>query len=77
MLAGGCWFAIALWARAGARVVPPVGWGGVLPLPLTPARPMRASSTSARGDLVVSGLQLGNVWIGVQPALGVEGDPMR
>jgi len=25
----------------------------------------------------VSGLQLGNVWIGVQPALGVEGDPMR
>ena len=25
----------------------------------------------------MSGLQLGNVWIGVQPALGVEGDPMR
>jgi len=25
----------------------------------------------------VSGVQLGNVWIGVQPALGVEGDPMR
>ena len=26
---------------------------------------------------MVSGLLLGNVWIGVQPALGVEGDPMR
>ena len=25
----------------------------------------------------MSGVQLGNVWIGVQPALGVEGDPMR
>ena len=29
------------------------------------------------GNLLVSGVQLGNVWIGVQPALGVEGDPMR
>lgn len=29
------------------------------------------------GNFVVGGLQLGNVWIGVQPALGVEGDPMR
>lgn len=29
------------------------------------------------GNFVVSGLLLGNVWIGVQPALGVEGDPMR
>ena len=29
------------------------------------------------GDLLVSGVQMGNVWIGVQPALGVEGDPMR
>ena len=26
---------------------------------------------------VVTGLQLGNVFIGIQPALGVEGDPMR
>ncbi|KAL4458671.1 hypothetical protein ABPG75_013536 [Micractinium tetrahymenae] len=34
-------------------------------------------STSARGSSVVSGIQLGNVWIGVQPLLGVEGDPMR
>ena len=24
-----------------------------------------------------AGVQIGNVWIGVQPALGVEGDPMR
>ena len=31
----------------------------------------------AAGSAVVSGIQLGNVWIGVQPALGVEGDPMR
>lgn len=29
------------------------------------------------GNFVVGGVQLGNVWIGVQPALGVEGDPMR
>lgn len=29
------------------------------------------------GDLLVNGIQLGNIWIGVQPALGVEGDPMR
>ena len=29
------------------------------------------------GNYLVSGLQLGNLWIGVQPALGVEGDPMR
>lgn len=27
--------------------------------------------------LVVSGVQLGNVFIGVQPVLGLEGDPMR
>ncbi|KAK9843478.1 hypothetical protein WJX81_004582 [Elliptochloris bilobata] len=34
-------------------------------------------ATSAAGSSVVGGLQLGNVWIGVQPALGLEGDPMR
>ncbi|KAK9800208.1 hypothetical protein WJX73_009512, partial [Symbiochloris irregularis] len=34
-------------------------------------------ATSAKGNLVVGGIQLGNVWIGVQPALGIEGDPMR
>ena len=27
--------------------------------------------------MLVSGVQFGNVWIGVQPLLGVEGDPMR
>lgn len=27
--------------------------------------------------MLVNGIQLGNIWIGVQPALGVEGDPMR
>lgn len=34
-------------------------------------------STSGKGDLVVGGLELGNVFIGVQPLLGLEGDPMR
>jgi magnesium chelatase subunit H len=37
----------------------------------------RGLATSARGDAVVAGLRLGNVFLGVQPALGVEGDPMR
>jgi magnesium chelatase subunit H len=32
---------------------------------------------TAKGDYVVAGLQVGNVWIFVQPLLGVEGDPMR
>ncbi|KAK9860393.1 hypothetical protein WJX84_011696 [Apatococcus fuscideae] len=40
-------------------------------------RSYRGICTSASGESVVSGLQLGNVWIGVQPALGLEGDPMR
>lgn len=34
-------------------------------------------STSTSGASVVAGLQFGNVFIGVQPLLGVEGDPMR
>lgn len=34
-------------------------------------------STTASRNLLISGLQLGNVFIGVQPLLGVEGDPMR
>jgi len=34
-------------------------------------------STTTTGESVVSGLQMGNVFIGVQPQLGVEGDPMR
>jgi len=33
--------------------------------------------TSSDGGLVVSGIQVGNVWIAVQPLLGFEGDPMR
>ncbi|GAB4822001.1 hypothetical protein N2152v2_009047 [Parachlorella kessleri] len=37
----------------------------------------RGIATSAKGDSVVSGLQFGKVFIGVQPLLGVEGDPMR
>jgi magnesium chelatase subunit H len=37
----------------------------------------RGPGVSAKGEYVVSGLQIGNVWIFVQPLLGVEGDPMR
>mmetsp|Transcript_16101 Transcript_16101/g.19664 ORF Transcript_16101/g.19664 Transcript_16101/m.19664 type:complete len:727 (+) Transcript_16101:2098-4278(+) len=37
----------------------------------------RGPGVAANGDLVVTGLQLGKVWISVQPLLGVEGDPMR
>jgi magnesium chelatase subunit H len=29
------------------------------------------------GDLLIQGIQLGNVFIGVQPTFGYEGDPMR
>jgi magnesium chelatase subunit H len=32
---------------------------------------------SSKGELVVAGLQIGNVWLFVQPLLGLEGDPMR
>jgi magnesium chelatase subunit H len=28
-------------------------------------------------EFLVGGVQLGNVWIGVQPPLGIQGDPMR
>lgn len=34
-------------------------------------------STSANGDAVIIGLSFGNVFVGVQPLLGLEGDPMR
>ena len=34
-------------------------------------------ATSANGDAIVSGLLVGNVFVCVQPALGIEGDPMR
>jgi len=37
----------------------------------------RGPGVASNGYLVVSGLQLGNIWITVQPLLGVEGDPMR
>ncbi|KAG2423878.1 hypothetical protein HXX76_014932 [Chlamydomonas incerta] len=40
-------------------------------------RAYRGLNTSARGLYQVPGLQLGNVWVGVQPPLGLEGDPMR
>jgi magnesium chelatase subunit H len=33
--------------------------------------------TSKTGLFQVVGLQVGNIFIGIQPALGVEGDPMR
>ena len=37
----------------------------------------RGPGVSATGDFVVAGLEIGNVWVFVQPLLGVEGDPMR
>ena len=37
----------------------------------------RGPGVTSEGKFVVSGMQLGNVWITVQPLLGVEGDPMR
>ncbi len=40
-------------------------------------RSYRGLMTSTSGGLVVPGLQMGNVWLGVQPLLGIEGDPMR
>jgi magnesium chelatase subunit H len=39
------------------------------------AAPGRVNSFG--GELLVQGLQLGNVFIGVQPTFGYEGDPMR
>lgn len=38
---------------------------------------LRGLLTSAAGNLVIPGLSAGNVFVGVQPLLGVEGDPMR
>lgn len=37
----------------------------------------RGPGVNSKGEMVVAGLQLGNVHISVQPLLGVEGDPMR
>jgi magnesium chelatase subunit H len=37
----------------------------------------RGPGVNGKGEMVASGLQLGNIWITVQPLLGVEGDPMR
>jgi magnesium chelatase subunit H len=39
------------------------------------AAPGRVNSFG--GDLLIQGLQLGNVFVGVQPTFGYEGDPMR
>ena len=40
-------------------------------------RGYRGIASQADGGLVCAGLQLGNVFLGVQPLLGIEGDPMR
>lgn len=37
----------------------------------------RGPGINSKGEMVACGLQLGNVWLTVQPLLGVEGDPMR
>lgn len=39
--------------------------------------PAPGTINSFRGDLFIQGLQLGNIFIGVQPTFGFEGDPMR
>jgi magnesium chelatase subunit H len=39
--------------------------------------PAPGSVNTFGGDLLIQGLQLGNVFIGVQPTFGYEGDPMR
>jgi len=39
---------------------------------------LTGSGIKTSGDgLLVNGVQLGNIWIGVQPPLGIAGDPMR
>jgi len=40
-------------------------------------RGYRGIMTSAAGNMVIPGLSAGNVFVGVQPLLGLEGDPMR
>jgi magnesium chelatase subunit H len=37
----------------------------------------RGINSTIRGTLLIPGVQLGKLWIGVQPLLGLEGDPMR
>lgn len=37
----------------------------------------RGPGFNSKGEMVVCGLQIGNIWVTVQPLLGVEGDPMR
>eukprot|EP00878_Enallax_costatus_P008487 GHUV01008871.1.p1 GENE.GHUV01008871.1~~GHUV01008871.1.p1 ORF type:complete len:841 (+),score=266.38 GHUV01008871.1:478-3000(+) len=37
----------------------------------------RGINSTTRGTLLVPGVQLGKLWIGIQPLLGLEGDPMR
>lgn len=39
--------------------------------------PAPGSINSFGGDLLIQGLNLGNVFVGVQPTFGFEGDPMR
>jgi magnesium chelatase subunit H len=67
----------------------PTEWGPIpfLPEPDILVRKMEAAwgplenylglATAPGKGSVVTGLRLGNVFIGIQPALGVEGDPMR
>ena len=36
-----------------------------------------AASIPSPGELLIQGVQLGKVFVGVQPTFGYEGDPMR
>ena len=39
--------------------------------------PFPGSINSLRGEVLIQGLTLGNIFVGVQPTFGFEGDPMR
>jgi magnesium chelatase subunit H len=39
--------------------------------------PFPGNINSFRGDVLIQGISLGNIFVGVQPTFGFEGDPMR
>jgi magnesium chelatase subunit H len=47
-------------------------WGGALS-----KSGIRTVGSGDSAELLLGGVQFGNVWVGVQPPLGLPGDPMR